>query len=218
MHLMDIQRKYDTVISLGASCQVAAQMARHGLRTFAGPFDWFTFYSVPYLSKALTRGFKGFMDYQNLEMIGASEKNYVIKDRVYDCYSYHDFPACCNGDISPYYPKFKNKIDRRVQRFLQKLEAKKSILLIRLGGEFDEIRDLVAIIGGLTKSDVTFLLVNHSTIPTITEMDWNLPKVCPVTIYNPPDLWRGWDQDWDVLLNGVKTSDDLDSDHNVLYN
>jgi len=217
MHLIDIQREYDTVISLGGSCQVAAQMARHSLRTFSGPLDWFIFSSVPCLSKALSSSFQGFMDYQNLEIIGPSETNYVLKDSVFDCYSYHDFPLCCNGDISSYYPEFKEKIDRRVQRFYEKVEVKKSILLIRLKGELDEIRDLETVISRLTKSDVTLLVVNHSTEPTIKEIDWNLAKVCSVEIYNPPNLWSGCDQDWDVLLNGVKTLDNLDSDYNVFY-
>lgn len=157
------------------------------------------------------------MDYQNLEIIGPSETNYVLKDSVFDCYSYHDFPLCCNGDISSYYPEFKEKIDRRVQRFYEKVEVKKSILLIRLKGELDEIRDLETVISRLTKSDVTLLVVNHSTEPTIKEIDWNLAKVCSVEIYNPPNLWSGCDQDWDVLLNGVKTLDNLDSDYNVFY-
>jgi hypothetical protein len=217
VNLSDIQRKYDTVISLGGSCQVTYQMARHNLRTFSGPLDWFVFYSASCLSKALNSGFQGFMDYQNLEVIGPCEANYIIKDSVFDCYSYHDFPLCCNGDISSYYPEFKEKIDRRVQRFQQKLQVKKSILLIRLHGRFDDIRDLKTIIGGLTKSDVTLLLVNHSTVPTITEMDWNLPNVCSVEIYNSPNSWSGCDQYWDVLLNGVKTVDNLDSDYNVFY-
>jgi len=217
MHLNEIQRSYDTVISLGGSCQVAAQMARHSLRTFSGPLDWFIFSSVPCLSKALNGGFQGFMDYQNLEIIGPSETNYVLKDSVFNCYSYHDFPLSSNGDISSYYPEFKEKINRRVRRFYHKMEAKKSILLIRLYGECDEIRGLRTILSNLTKADVTLLVVNHSTEPGIKEIDWNLAKVCSVQIYNPPNLWSGCNQDWDVLLSGVKTMDNLESDYNVFY-
>jgi len=146
MKLIDIQRNYDTVISLGGSCQVAAQMARHSLRTFSGPIDWFIFSSVPCLIKALCSEFLGFMDYQNLEIMGSSDMNYVVRDSVFDCYSYHDFPLSCNEDISSHYPQFKEKIDRRIQRFYQKLKNKESILFIRLLGESDDIRELESVL------------------------------------------------------------------------
>lgn len=217
MQLIDIQRNYDTVISLGGSCQVAAQMARHSLRTFSGPIDWFIFSSVLCLTKAIDSGFQGFMEYQNLEIISSTEMNYVVRDNVFDCYSYHDFPLSCNGDISSHYPQFKEKIDRRIQRFYQKLMDKESILFIRLNGESEDIRELASVLGSLTKSDFTLLLVNHSTEQTVKEVAWDIPKVCSVEIYNPPNLWNGCDQDWDVLLNGINTLDNLASDYNVFY-
>lgn len=217
MQLVDIQRNYDTVIGLGGSCQVAAQMARHGLRTFSGPIDWFIWSSVPILSKALESDFQGFMDCKNLEVIGNSDLNYVVKDRVFDCYSYHDFPLSCNGDISSLYPQFKEKIDRRIQRFYQKLKDKESILFIRLTGEFNDIRELASVLGSLTKSDFTLLVVNPSTVQSLKEVSWDIPKVYSVEINNPPNLWTGCDQDWDVLLSGVKTLDQFESDFNLFY-
>lgn len=217
MQLKDIQRNYDTVISLGGSCQVAAQMARHSLRTFSGPVDWFIFPSVLCLTKTIDSGFQGFMGYQNLEILSSNEMNYVVRDKFYDCYSYHDFPLSCNGDISSFYPQFKEKIDRRIQRFYQKLMDKDSILFIRLTGESKDIRELASVLDRLTKSDFKLLVVNHSTEQTVKEVAWDIPKVCSVEIYNPPNLWSGCDQDWDVLLNGINTLDNLASDYNVFY-
>lgn len=217
MQLIDIQKDYDTVISLGGSCQVVAQMARHSLRTFSGPIDWFIFSSVQLLTKAIDSGFKGFMDYQNLDIISSTDTNYVVRDSVFDCYSYHDFPLSCNGDISSHYPIFKEKIDRRIQRFYQKLKDKESILFIRLIGNSDDIRELAGVLGSLVKSDFTLLLVNHCTEQTVKEIALDIPKVCSVEIYNPENLWSGCDRDWDVLLKGVNTLDYLSSDYNVFY-
>lgn len=54
-------KSFDAIFSLGSSCQVASQLRRNGLRTAAGPFDWFNFASTPGFCQVLESRFERFM-------------------------------------------------------------------------------------------------------------------------------------------------------------
>lgn len=79
------------------------------------------------------------------------------------------------------------------------------------------MQELASVFSNLTKLDFNLLLVNHYTEQTVKEVACDIPKVCSVVINDPPNLWSGNDQDWDILLNGVKTLDELASDYSVFY-
>ncbi|WP_375143008.1 DUF1796 family putative cysteine peptidase [Paenibacillus sp. D2_2] len=112
---------YYAFISLGAMCQTAHQLNRLGLRRFSGPLDWFITSSSPKLCHLLNTGFNGFMELNNLRLINIVDNHYVLRDTSYQVDSYHDFPVPHNPN--QLYPQFKEQVDRRKSRFLQKIRA-----------------------------------------------------------------------------------------------
>ncbi len=208
MNLQDIKREYDAIISIGASCQVAYHLKRKNLRRFSGPFDWFTFNSLANLNKALGSQFNDFMKNDNLFLDGIEGDNFLIRDRLYDCISVHDFPVTYdNNDWKDFYPDFNRKLNKRISRFLDKIKNSKSILFVRAQGNLEEVKVFKDIIHSITESDFNVLLVNYSTEERVVVKDCDINVVCSVEIPNNNERWQGYDEAWDELLEGITISE-----------
>ncbi len=121
MRLAQLAGEYDAVFSLGQNCTPAIQLEKNRLRPFAGVLDWMMSDTLSDVNRLLENRFAGFMDLPNLSVVGTSQLNYMVRDIAYNVISVHDFPQERNTSAELVtYPEFREKIDRRIERFLQK--------------------------------------------------------------------------------------------------
>ena len=210
MRIDELKGEYDAIYSLGHLCLAALQLRKNNLRAFAGPLDWMSSPSLPSVSKLLQNRFVGFMDRPNLMPTGYStavdsnEPCLVVHDTAYGIVSSHDFYADQNtlSNLATY-PKVREKLDRRIQRFLEKLSNGKRILFIRTEGSFAEVLELDSVLANLVKKDFHILVVNHTNVNGIKEKDWPLENVCAIELPNE-EMWAGNDHYWKSTFSGIK--------------
>ena len=209
MHLYELKNTYDIAISLGAPCQTAEQLRRHDLRTFSGPFDWSVLESVECLVRALNTRFENFFLRENLIVDGEGDHYYLIYDTYYEYMSVHDFPLVDHPDqIFDAYPAFIEKIQRRINRFYEKVEKSKLTLFVRYHADFEETKLLQKSLAALTKNRFVLLVLNESDTAALVEEDWNLENTCALQIKQTNLLrWSGYDPHWDIIFDGVSVKD-----------
>ncbi|MDF1995951.1 DUF1796 family putative cysteine peptidase [Peribacillus frigoritolerans] len=206
MTLDNIMQPYDTIISLGSTCQTAYQIKRKNLRNFSGPIDWMI---SPYLSdvnRLLKMRFKNFMDFNNLTLQGKlSNITYIVKDNLYNIESYHDFPILLNSEnYLSTYSIFKSKLCRRINTFYKMCKNCDSILFVRIGANYDEVVELISILKKIVKKEFTILIINFSTNPEVMEQNWGIDNVSSVEIQDTfPTRWQGCDTSWDKIFKGI---------------
>ena len=205
MRLYELKNTYDIVISLGAPCQTAEQLRRHELRTFSGPFDWTVLESVECLVKALDTRFENYFLRENLVVDGEGEHNYLIYDTYYECMSVHDFPLVDHPDhIFDLYPAFIQKMQRRINRFYERIEKSKLTLFVRYHADYEETKLLQKSLKTLTKNRFVLLVLNESDSAALMEEDWNIENTCALRIKQTNLLrWSGYDPHWHIILDGV---------------
>lgn len=222
MNLKNIQKSYDTILSLGGLCQVTQQLKRHNLRKFSGPLDWFYYPSLSDVNKLLQNQFKNFMELKNMTIEDstsygliesefdnqtkwAERTTYCIKDIYYNCFSMHDFPINSEIDWKITYPSFKKKLNTRINRFIKEITTNESILFIRMLGNKDETVNLQNILSKITDKDFNILIINFTEKEqNIIEKNWGTKKICSIEIPRHRDKWEGHDSDWDFILNKIK--------------
>jgi hypothetical protein len=199
----DSDKTYKACISLGFTCQTAYQLQRLGLRRYAGPLDWFVSASVSGLVRLINNRFHGFMELNELEFIDISQDCYVARDNVYNVVSFHDFPLSLPpGRWQEAYPPFKEKLIRRISRFLTNV-SDGPILFVRTGTTKKEAKKLQAALNALTGGRHRLLIINYHSDnrKDIAFEDWGLPGVFTVRMHAGED-WRGSDQAWDTCMQG----------------
>jgi hypothetical protein len=215
MNLLAIKRNYDTVVSLGSKCQTAHHLKRHNLRTFSGPLDWVVSESLPDVISLLNNRFVGLMEPNNMFVEGQGNHNiidengtfslmhtFVIKDIFYNITSMHDFPI--NQVWTQTYPAYKEKLNRRINRFLEKISNSQMALFVRLGASYHETVQLRSALSRISKGQFHILIVNSiNGINNVIEKDWGIDGVCSVEIPDLPTTWVGDTLAWDHILTGV---------------
>jgi hypothetical protein len=200
MYLYQTRQPYDSIISLGQNCQPSIQLNKHHLRTFSGVLDWMTSKSLSQVNVLLYNRFANFMLLENLEYAGtdSSGDNYMFRDRLYQIISVHDFPVTSN---TPWhladYPVFRAKLDRRIQRLLDKFAHDRDILFVRLGGTYLEAQQLEQILAQLVHHNFHVLMVQHADHPEAVDQCWPFERVCSVegNMYD--------DSFWSSVLQGI---------------
>ena len=135
---MDITKeKFDFVCSLGGNCMAASQLQQRGLRTFSLPFDWL-FYkdSTPIyrLIECFKDNFQHFLLKENLrelhgdEITDAHNNMVQYQDTYTEIFFYNHFSK--KIDNNGEFKKVKEKITRRIERFLYFLNKSNKILFI----------------------------------------------------------------------------------------
>lgn len=220
MNLKDIKRSYDVVVGLGSWCGVATELKHHNLRRFSGPFDWVTTPSLSDINRLLKNRFEGFMEMENMKFVNYSKfainsdtdhevvtekQTYIIMDTKYNIASWHDFPVIPNQSWQADYPSYKEKLNRRINRFLEKINNSKFTLFVRYNTSKSEAAELRSILSGLTKGKFHILVVNPvEDLQTVKEINWDLEGVvCMEIPYLPTDKTQWNSQDWDFILNGI---------------
>jgi hypothetical protein len=204
LSLEKIKGSYDAVFSLGNVCLGAIQLKKFNLRPFAGVLDWVSSYSLPDVKRLLQNRFSGFMELPNLKVLGyATDLDLLVLDEAYSIYFNHDFKTDKNTvSHLAAYTEVKEKYNRRVGRFLEKLDTSQRILFIRTEGTLEEVKELESILSGMVKNDFRLLVVNHTKVNGMIEKNWDLEKVSVVEL--PDDeKWDANDHYWESIFNGV---------------
>lgn len=205
MRWNDCKGSYKAFLSLGATCQTAYQLQRLGLRKHAGPLDWFISASVPDLTRLIGNRFKGFMEQRQLQPLGATADCFILKDLAYNVESYHDFPLTLTVHrLWDAYPGFKEKINRRVKRFLVYAQSS-PICFVRTQTTRRDALLLRKALDSVTTGQYRLLIVNHHSdnTPYAVYEDWGLERVSLVTVPGGTD-WRGSDEAWNAIMKGFK--------------
>lgn len=204
MSLEEIKGEYDAIFSLGHLCLAALQLQKNNLRLFSGVLDWMGSHSLTNVSRLLNNRFAGFMDFENLAIRGyADEYNLLVEDEKYHIFSNHDFAANENTltHLATYH-EAKEKFNRRIKRFLEKMETSERILFVRTKGSFADVLELETVLSSLVKNDFKIVVVNHTNVKDIKEKQWPLKRV---TIVEFPDkeIWTENDHLWKKLFSDV---------------
>ncbi|QGQ94908.1 peptidase [Paenibacillus psychroresistens] len=205
MRVADLKGNYDAIISLGDLCLPSLQLEKNDLRTYAGVLDWMGSPNLSDVNRLLKNRFIGFMELPYMRIGGyADEGRLWVKDEVYNIVSNHDFYADQNTLTHlATYPEVREKFDRRIKRFFQQAATCRKILFIRTEGDLEEARELQGILSKLIKHDFRILLVRHSNVGGIIELDWPLKKVCAIELPNE-EKWNGNDNYWQAILEGIE--------------
>ncbi|GJE71249.1 DUF1796 family putative cysteine peptidase [Methylorubrum podarium] len=217
MHLADIQKSYDLIVSLGSACDPAAHLRQRGLRKYSMPFDWVVTNTIPIVSRVIANDYEEFMDFKNLTLDQGNAifndeddgvngeysqklKSYFVKDNKYDVLSVHDFPIVEGKAWDATYPIFRERLDRRVRRLRADLTQSKSILFIRWAGALADAVDLYSTLKSKTSGEANLLVLcpvdgASGVGPDISSVD----GVCYVQVPNRP----ADDGLWDEVLKGI---------------
>jgi len=102
---------FESYISLGYYCGVAASLAKHGFRSFSGPFDW-CFSDLGSIIQQIDKNFTDFMIRANLKVLENNPKQFI--DTKYGFHFNHDVKVHFETE----YEKIQEKYKRRTQKFI----------------------------------------------------------------------------------------------------
>lgn len=204
MNIDIIKGRYDAIFSLGDLCLAGIQLRRHNLRPFSGVIDWMGSPSLLDVTRLLKNRFQGFMEFSNLSIRGyADEDMLLVVDEQYNISSNHDFDTSKNTLTHlANYPEVKTKFDRRIKRFLEKLETSEKILFIRTEGSFDEVLKLEEVLSELVKGDFRILVINHTDVNRMVKKNWPLARVCALE-FPEIEKWEGNNDLWNIVLRDI---------------
>ncbi|MED4116853.1 papain-like cysteine peptidase (plasmid) [Bacillus sp. PK9-021] len=204
MNLEAIKGHYDAIFSLGDLCLTSLQLKDNNLRTFSGILDWVSSPSLKNVNVLLQNRFADFLNLKNLRIIKyISEWDLLVWDEVYNIGFNHDFKTDKNTLTHlGGYAEVKEKYDRRIQRFLEKLSTSQRILFIRTEASFEEVAELEAILSGMIANDFRILIVNHTDVDHLVEKSWPLQRVCAIELPNH-DKWNANNHYWKMILDDI---------------
>lgn len=192
--------QFDAIFSLGYNCQVAAQLRRNKLRTMAGPWDWFSFASTSEFCNVVRNQLSEFMLRDNLDIHGKSVNCYYVRDKRTSCLSFHDFKN--NPEERPLYdyPAFRERLDRRIERFNSCLNSNQKMLLVRIIPHKKDAKAIDQVIRETySNPNVTLLFVMHGSSPQIVQLPSFSDQVLIMQIPKG-DTWEGDFDAWKTIL------------------
>lgn len=112
---MEQMKAYENCLSLGWFCGTASSLSKLGLRSFAGPFDWF-FSDLDAIINQIDNEFIDFMIRENLEI--NVNKPTEFKDKKYNFYCNHDIKFNFDKEYAEIYEKYI----KRAKRFIENIK------------------------------------------------------------------------------------------------
>ncbi|WP_033828849.1 DUF1796 family putative cysteine peptidase [Bacillus andreraoultii] len=208
MSLQKIKGSYDAVFSLGHLCLPAMQMKKFNLRPFSGVFDWVGSPQLSKVNQLIQTRFTDFLNMNNLRPDKyLSPTDLYVYDFKYDIGFNHDFKTDKNTLTHlGGYPEVKEKYDRRINRFLEKLSSSKRILFIRTEkseANFQDVQQLEKILMNMVAHDFQILLIHHKDIQKMTVVKSPFAKVTIVELPNK-EIWNENDPYWAKILHRVR--------------
>ncbi|MEK3955222.1 MULTISPECIES: DUF1796 family putative cysteine peptidase [Psychrobacillus] len=204
MNLSQLKGEYDAIFSLGDLCLASIQLKKHNLRPYSGVLDWMASPELSMVNELLENRFIGFLEYDNLRVIGYADDFICVSDDGYNFVSNHDFDGEKNTlTYLGGYAEVMEKYERRIQRFLSEMENAKRILFVRTEGTLEDAAVLQDVLSRIVKHDFSILLINHTYVQGIVEKSWPLEKVCSIEFPNK-DKWEGNHDLWEEVLSGIR--------------
>jgi Putative papain-like cysteine peptidase (DUF1796) len=122
-------------------------------------------------NRLLKNWFEGFMNFSHLTIHGyATPEILLLSDDVYQMYSNHDFYTNANTLTHlGAYDEVKAKYDRRVKRFLEKMETNTRTLFVRTEGVIDDVLETKEVLTSLVKNEFNLLVINHTNAAGLVE-------------------------------------------------
>lgn len=205
MKLKDIKGNYDAIFSLGNACLVSNRLRYYHLQSYTGIIDWMLSPNLLNVIDLLQNRFKNFMKKENLIWEGYDhfKVSLLLKDSVYNITSVHDFPITMNTPQNwIMYEEFQNKLNRRIQRFLNKLETCDKILFVRIGGTYEEAKQLEIVLSKMVQREFYVLLINSISEYKVVQFDWDLSYTCSIGMPLVTD-----EQLWNQVLKEITYND-----------
>ncbi len=124
--------EYNLFLSLGEDCACTSYLRNCKLQFASFPFDWLTHASFEKRIELICNNFDNFLNFKDLYDLKLDKNpnnNFdSYGNKSTDFYHYHDFAPDTPLNIS--YPQVKNKYDRRIKRFYNKIKKSKKILFV----------------------------------------------------------------------------------------
>nr|WP_328803584.1 DUF1796 family putative cysteine peptidase [Paenibacillus silvestris] len=213
LKLYEIKGSYDAIVSLGSACNPSLQLKRHHLRPFSGPLDWHVSLSLSDVNRLLKNKFDNFMNLSNMILIDGvahllddgdpiqSVQSHFVKDTYYNILSVHDFPIMPNQHWTTVYPTYREKMKRRIDRLMDKMQTSRTILFVRWAATYDQAVELQSVLSETVNGQFSVLILCPAEItPVVSLLDWDLERVCALEV--PADPNRN--ATWDYVFQGVK--------------
>ncbi|MGR5968188.1 DUF1796 family putative cysteine peptidase [Bacillus paranthracis] len=102
------------------------------------------------------------------------------------------------------YEEFQTTLNRRIQRFLNKLDTCQNILFVRIGGTYEEAKQLEIVLSEIVQAEFRVLLINKIDEYKVVEYDWDLLYTCSVGMPLLED-----EQLWDQLLKTITYNENI---------
>lgn len=152
------------------------------------------------------------MDLKNMHLIDGSDhllkdgiftqpiKSYYVRDSYYNILSVHDFPVIPNQEWSATYPSYKERLNHRIDRFLEKITNGQFILFVRWSANYNQAVELRSILSQMVKGQFNILILNPvDGLQKVNEKNWEVDNICAVEVSNLP-----FDNStWNYILNGI---------------
>lgn len=208
MKLVDIQQNYNTIFSLGDRCLTANKLRHFKLRPYAGIIDWMLSPNLLSIDRLLKNRCRNFMEKETMVCDGYNQLIFghlLLRDLLYDVTSVHDF-CITENTLTNWntYESFKIKVEKRIERFLNKLETCHKILFVRINGSYEEAKLLEQTLSKIVTHEFRLLIINEEPINWITEYNWDLQYTCGIGISIDK---RECDKLWGTILKNVICSD-----------
>ncbi|WP_437828119.1 DUF1796 family putative cysteine peptidase [Niallia taxi] len=204
MKLDEIKGQYDAILSLGENCIPALKLRKFNLRQIAGPFDWVGTPKLKNVSALISANFADFLNPSNLIVPQyASEEDVLVVDSVNHISFNHDFKTDVNTLTNlPSLPQVQEKYCIRINRFIDMLTTSQRLLFIRTNATIADILELERILSQKVKNQYSILVVNHTSVNKLLELDWNISNVCSIELPNE-EIWEGNDGWWESIFQGI---------------
>ena len=113
---------------MGERCPCSVLLRSVFLQTFSNPLDWLSGSSFASRLNLVITKFKDFLNIEDLEYETCGSKWDIYSNKKSGVVYFHDFPA--GEDMDTAFIKVKEKYDRRIARFLDKMSNSKKVLAV----------------------------------------------------------------------------------------
>ncbi|TRZ40292.1 peptidase [Niallia circulans] len=204
MKLDEIKGSYNAIFSLGENCIPALKLRKYNLRQMAGPFDWVGTPKLKNVNALINTNFADFLNESNLVIPQyASTEDVLVVDSVNYVSFNHDFKTDVNTltDL-PSLPQVQEKYSNRINRFMTTLTTSQRLLFIRTNASITDIVELERILSQKGKNEFSILVVNHTSVKELIEVDWNISNVCSIELPNE-EIWEGNNDWWEFIFQEI---------------
>jgi len=185
--------KFDKIIGLGQSCQVAHQIRTNfPQQTESYILDWFGLYNRESMTRLLRDGVHNLAQVENIEDLGFHDHKWrKTRDRKYNVSMLHAFPR--SQTVGEFYPQFRQKMNYLADRWENLMASRSRVLFVRLKAKNDEggIALIDALSAAYPRLDFSLLVLNFGSSPLRIQT----PQFFHASVGASKD-WTGHDESW----------------------